>query len=470
MNPRAPAVFLQGSIMRHVVAMTATGSIGLISVFAVDALNLFYISRLGVAELAAAVGFAGTLMFFTTSIAIGLTIAVSALVARSLGRGDRAAAAVISGAAMAITFATTAIVTALTYPFLSQLLSLLGATGVTHDLATDFMRIVHPSTPLLALGMAATGVLRGTGDARRAMYVTLGAAVAAAILDPLLIFLLDLRLTGAAISTVLSRLVLLGVGLNGVVRIHKLMAWPDRTTLMQWARPFFAIGIPAILTQVATPVGNAWITRAIATHGDAAVAGWAVVGRLVPVAFGALFALSGAVGPIIGQNYGAGRVARVRETLGASLVFITLYVVAVWALMAFFSGSIASIFGAVGEARDIIVFFCLWVAGSFLFNGALFVANAAFNNLGHATTSTVFNWGRATLGTIPFVWVGSQMAGAQGVIAGWGLGAVVFGVAAIVVAFRQVNRLPGDGNPDRSPPPPPTAQSPFTSGKGATVG
>lgn len=469
MNPRPPAIFLHGSIPRHVVVMTATGSVGLISVFVVDALNLFYISRLGIAELAAAVGFAGTLMFFTTSIAIGLTIAVSALVARSLGRGDRVAAATISGAAMTMTFVATAIVTALTYPFLSTLLALLGATGVTHDLATDFMRIVHPSTPLLALGMAATGVLRGTGDARRAMYVTLGAAIAAAILDPLLIFVLDLGLTGAAISTVLSRLVLLGVGLNGVIRIHRLMAWPDRTTLTQWSRPFFAIGIPAILTQIATPVGNAWITRAIATHGDAAVAGWAVVGRLVPVAFGALFALSGAVGPIIGQNFGAGQFARVRETLSASLAFITLYVLAVWALLALFSQSIASIFGATGEARDIIVFFCLWVAGSFLFNGALFVANGAFNNLGHATLSTVFNWGRATLGTIPFVWIGSRMAGAPGVIAGWGLGAVVFGIAAIIVAFRQIDRLPGDNGPDR-PTPPPTAHSPFTSAKGATAG
>ncbi len=60
--------------------MTATGSIGLVAVFIVDALNLFYISLLGVQELAAAVGFAATLLFFTISVAIGFTIACSALV------------------------------------------------------------------------------------------------------------------------------------------------------------------------------------------------------------------------------------------------------------------------------------------------------------------------------------------------------------------------------------------------------
>ena len=69
--------------------MASTGAIGLVAIFVVDALNLFYISMLGVQELAAAIGFAGTLMFFTVSVSIGLTIATSALVSRALGRGDR---------------------------------------------------------------------------------------------------------------------------------------------------------------------------------------------------------------------------------------------------------------------------------------------------------------------------------------------------------------------------------------------
>jgi hypothetical protein len=68
---RAPnARFVTGSTMRHVIVMTATGSVGLIAVFIVDALNLFYISLLGIQELAAAIGFASTLLFFTISVAI----------------------------------------------------------------------------------------------------------------------------------------------------------------------------------------------------------------------------------------------------------------------------------------------------------------------------------------------------------------------------------------------------------------
>ena len=84
--------FTTGSTMRHVVVMTATASVGLMALFLVDAINLFYISLLGVTELAAAIGFAGSIQFFMISLSIGLMIAGSATVSRAIGAGDRAAA------------------------------------------------------------------------------------------------------------------------------------------------------------------------------------------------------------------------------------------------------------------------------------------------------------------------------------------------------------------------------------------
>jgi putative MATE family efflux protein len=455
--------------MRHVVVMTATGSVGLIAVFLVDVLNLYYISLLGKEELSAAIGFAGTLLFFTLSVAIGLTIATGALVSRALGRGDREAAARAGGASLVFSVAILAALSAAAFPFLEELLFALGARGRTLELAVSYMQIVLPSSPLIAAGMGAAGILRGVGDARRAMFITLAGAIVAAIVDPILIFALDLELTGAAIATVISRVVILLVGLHGAIIVHRLVNVGTWRTMMQTARPFFAIGVPAIMTQLATPVGNAYVTIEIARYGDDAVAAWAIIGRLVPVAFGAIFSLSGAVGPILGQNYGAGLYHRLQQTMRDALIFTLLYSVAAWALLALFRVEIAELFGATGETLNLIVFFCLLVAGSFLFNGALFVANAAFNNLGHAFWSTLFNWGRATLGTFPFVWAGGRWFGAEGVLAGWGLGAVVFGVASMVVCFRIIARLERDGpkSGDVMPPAPPTAQSPFTSGKGA---
>lgn len=471
--PRASpdqAKFVTGSTMRHVAVMTATGSIGLVAIFVVDALNLFYISMLGVQELAAAIGFAGTLMFFTISVSIGFTIAASALVSRALGRGDRAEAARLGGASMVFMGLSTAAISLAVWPFLDDLVGLLGATGETRRLATRFLQIVIPSSAIVSMGMCATGIMRGAGDARRAMYATLAGGSAAAVLDPLFIFGFGLGLDGAAISTVLSRIVLLAVGIHGAHVVHRLMAMPDWRKLAAAARPFFAIGVPAVLTQVATPVGNAYVTIEMARFGDDAIAGWAIVGRLIPVAFGVIFALSGAVGPILGQNYGARRYDRLYMAMRDALVFVTLYCLAVWLLLALLAQPIAGLFGATGAARELVIFFCLFAAGSFLFNGALFVANAAFNNLGFATYSTLFNWGRSTLGVIPFVWAGAHFYGAKGVIAGWGLGAIIFGVASVIVAFRVVRGIGGRPPTDpETPPPPPAANSPFSTGKAATL-
>jgi putative MATE family efflux protein len=436
--------FTTGSTMRHVVTMTATSSIGLIAVFLVDVLNLFYISQLGQQELAAAIGYASTLLFFHTSIAIGLTIAATALVSRAIGAGGLAAAKQLAGTALLIIGALSLLLTLLTYPLMPALLQMLGAQGETARLAQRFCAMVLPSIPLLALGMCLSALLRAVGDAKRAMYVTLGAAAATAVLDPLFIFGFGLGLDGAAYANICARMVLIGIGLHGVFTIHHLYARPSRAAFMQGLKPFFAIGIPAILTQVATPVGNAAVTAAIAKYGDNAVAGWAVVGRLIPVAFAGLFALSGAVGPILGQNLGAKRYDRLRSTMRDSLKFTLIYVCVMWALLALAGSYIASAFGAVDLGREIIVFFCLFVAGSFLFNGCLFVANAAFNNLGYPLYSTVLNWGRSTLGVIPFVWLGSHWYGAIGVLAGYGLGVVFFGVAGVWLCFHVLGKLERD--------------------------
>ena len=183
-------------------------------------------------------------------------------------------------------------------------------------------------------------------------------------------------------------------------------------------KTIFSIGVPSVLTQIATPVGNAFVTAAISSYGDSAVAGWAVIGRVIPVAFAALFALSGSVGPILGQNLGAGRHDRLRSTMRDSLKVVVGYVLCVWLLLALGGGWIADAFHADGEARALIVFFCVFVAGTYIFNGAVFVANAAFNNLGFVLYSTALNWGRATLGVVPFIWLGGHYFGARGVLGG----------------------------------------------------
>jgi Na+-driven multidrug efflux pump len=308
------------------------------------------------------------------------------------------------------------------------------------ELARRFLWITLPSTALMAVGIACSSLLRSAGHARQAMLVTLLPAVVIAALDPIFIFWLGLGLDGAAIVLVIARAVLLGVGLYGALYREKLLAPVQLGRLRADAARLFAVAGPAVLTNLATPVGAAYVTHSVAQFGASAVAGQATMDRLVPVAFGLIYSLSGAVGPVLSQNLGAKQYGRVREGLWASLWFMVVSVSAAWLLLALLQNPIIAMFSLSGVAAEIVHAFCSWIAGSFLFMGALFVANAAFNNLGRPLWSTAFNWGRATLGTIPFAWWGAQYGPVQ-VLAGQAFGAVLFGSLAMVVAFRLTAKL-----------------------------
>lgn len=440
-SPNPQGRLVSGSTLGHVIRMTGAGSLGLVAVFAVDGLNLFYITLLKKPELTAALGYATTLLFLAMSMSIGLSIAATALTSRALGRGHHHQARQIAGASLIIVGTCMGLLALVCYPLLEPAIHLLGARGQTAERAVTLMRIVLPSWPLLGVGMCLSGLLRATGDARRAMFVTLGAAATALVMDPLLILWLDLELHGVAIATVTVRIAMVAIGMHGLWRVHKLIARPDTALVLRELAPFMAIAMPAVLTQIATPVGNAFVTHAVANYGDDAVAGWTIVQRIIPIAFGVLFALSGAIGPIIGQNFGAQRFDRVTSTVRDSLKVTLVYALTVWALLALGSGWIADAFNTQGQARELVVFFCVFVAGSFLFNGALFVANAAFNNLGFAFYSTALNWARSTLGVIPFVWLGQSWYGAKGALAGYGLGVIAFGVIGMWWCFLVVGKM-----------------------------
>ncbi|MEQ1669541.1 MAG: MATE family efflux transporter, partial [Hyphomicrobium sp.] len=295
--------------------------------------------------------------------------------------------------------------------------------------------------PMLALGMTSSAVLRSVGDARRAMHVTLYGALVNIALDLLFIVWLGWGITGAAVASALARIVVMGIGFYGVIGVHNLMSRPKMATLATDAPDFARIAIPAVLTNVATPAGNAYVTAALAVFGDGAVAGWAIIGRIIPVAFGAIYALSGSVGPILGQNYGARQPERMRQVLTLSLVVMAIFTALAWAVLALFAETLANAFKATGDARALIVYFCGWLSPLFVFLGALFIANAVFNTLGRAHVSTALNWGRATLGTVPFVMAGASLAGAEGVLAGNMIGGVVFGVVAVAIGYQLIGRI-----------------------------
>ena len=437
----APPRFVVGSTMRHVLVMTGTGTAGLIAIFIVDLVSLLYISWLNDPSLTAGVGLATVVMFFTVSINVGLMIPIGALVSRALGAGRRDEARRLATSGTLLMALVAAAVSMIVLPLLPLVLRGLGASDQTFPVAQSFLWISMPTNALMAVGMALSTVLRAAGDAKRSMYATLSVAAVTVILDPLLIFGLGLKSDGAALAINLSRVVYIYVAYRYVTRTHDLLAWPKLKAITADARPFFAIAVPAILTNIAAPVSNAFFTSIMAQFGDQAIAASAIIDRVTPVAFAGLFALAGAIGPVLGQNWGAQRYDRMRQTLKDSLTFTVVYIGCVWLVLFLVRVPITQAFNAPELTAELVQFFCQLSGFIWFFIGLVFVANSSFNNLGYPLLSTFFNWGRATLGMIPFAYFGAQIGGPQGALVGIGAGSVAFGIAAIITAFWTIRRL-----------------------------
>lgn len=435
------AKFTQGPILNHIFVMTLSGTIGLIALFLVDLLDVYFLNLLGIIEITAAVGFAGSILFFTISVGIGLSIGCGARVSQVVGKGDKEVTRrVITHNLVTVAAITTPLALAL-YLLAPTILDWLGAQDQTKQYALDYICIILPTLPLLSMAMAFGGTLRALGEAKRSMWLTLIGALVNAILDPLFIFALDGGIQGAAWATVAARIGMFSYGAWAVAYKQQLLGPIEKRHLKADRKQFYKIAVPAMLTNLSTPIAFAFITAVMATFGDEAIAGSAMVTRIQQVAFAGLFALSGAIGPIAGQNLGAEFFDRIHQTLNKSLQFILIYCALVCTALFALTPALLFVFQAQGLAADIIVWFCYGFSLTYIFNGITFVCNAMLNNLHAAHVSTQFNFAKATLGTMPFVYLGAYWAGPIGIFWGVLIGAAVIAILGIIYTHRHITKL-----------------------------
>ncbi|MEN8831971.1 MAG: MATE family efflux transporter [Pacificibacter sp.] len=446
------AKFLTGNLTQHIVTMSLTSAVGFLALFVVDLVDMLFISMLGIDELAAAVGYAGTILFMTTSISIGMGITGGAMVAKSLGQGDSARATEVLTHVLMIGFAFAVVIASVLYANLHGLTALIGASGETQELAISYLKILIPTMPVMLVGIVASAALRSHGAANLSMMVTLVAGVVNAILDPIFIFVLDLGLDGAAYASFAARFAMAGTAVFYLARRYGGFTGLSFAGVLRDFKPIAAIAIPAMLANIAAPVGGAYVTFAASEFGEAAVAGMAVIGRVTPIAFALIFTMSGSIGPIIGQNFGAGKHDRVRKAYNSSMVLIVVYVIPVVAVLYLLRGVIADVFNATGTARDLIYLFCGPLSLAWIFNGVIFISNASYNNLGHPFYSTWINWGRNTLGIIPFVYVAAQIWGAEGVLIGQMMGGAFAALVAFILSERLMKKSEQDAIPNLKDP------------------
>ncbi len=176
-----------------------------------------------------------------------------------------------------------------------------------------------------------------------------------------------------------------------MIRRAKVLGPFRATHCLSDALLFFAVALPAIATNLATPVGNGIMIEYLSGHGDDAVAGLAIVSLIIPVAFGAVFALTGAIGRIIGQNYGAENFERIRAALWSTMAFSVVAVVLPALLFYLLEAEIVAAFHAKPECGARNLHLHRGCGPDVHLRRGLFIANVAFNNLGRPLWGTLSN-------------------------------------------------------------------------------
>lgn len=381
--------YTSGSLRKAVflLAIPMILELSLESVFAV--VDMFFVGRLGQAAIAT-VGLTESVISLIYSLAIGLSTAATAVVARRIGEKDAPAASRAGAQSLLIGVAVSIIVAIAGAVWAPHVLRIMGAAPEVVALGTPFARIMlGGATPIMLLFLI-NGVFRGAGDAAMAMKSLWVASILNIILCP--IFIHFFGLTGAAIATLIGRSAGVvyqcihlrkGSGMLHLMPQHFLPDWPLAASIVK-------IAWPATLQFIIA--SGSWIVlaRLVAeTGGTTASAGYQIAIRNVVFFILPAWGLSNAAATLVGQNLGAGQTERAAKSVRLTAMYNAIFMAGVMLLFIFCATPIISIFS---KEEDVIAYGAqaLRIIGTgYIFYGIGMVMTQALNGAGDTKSPTV---------------------------------------------------------------------------------
>jgi putative MATE family efflux protein len=411
------------------------------SVFAV--VDIFFVSRLGDNAMAG-VALTESILTLVYTAAMGLSIGVTAMVARRTGESDPDASAqatvqaVILGGLLAVLFAVVGVMWA------EDMLALMGADAATIEVAVPYTKVMLGTNFVIVLLFLQNAAFRGAGDAAIAMRVLWLANGLNIVLDPCLIFGIgpfpEMGVQGAAVATAIGRGTAVFVQLFVLLRLDGRLQVRARHLRVDLSVMFRLVRLSATGT-FQTFIGMAsWIglVRITAGFGPEALAGYAIGVRVILFALLPAWGLSNAAATMVGQGLGAGDPDRAEEAVWVAGKFNVIFLGAAGLLFIIFAPGIVSIFGGTGEASRYAVACLRIVAAGYPFYAYGMVLTAAFNGAGAVWTPTIINLFCFWLLEIPLAWVLAYTLGMgpNGVFAAI---AIAYGTLAVMssVLFKR---------------------------------
>lgn len=406
----ASAKLTQGSITGHLIGQTLPAIIGVAAIMSIGLVDAYFIGQLG-SDALAAISFIFPISVALTSLGVGVMVGINSVVARALGEEDPERAARRANFGIVFAVLVGAIMALALFTLHDPLFRLMNAPDHLLPLIRTYMQPFALGFPLILAIMGFNGVLRGQGEARKTSLVSITYATANWVLDPLLITgafgFEGLGIVGAAYATVIGWAfgAIMAMVLMRRAEIPLDFGLLRDCSLIDPAVSILRVAGPAACSNAINPVGLSILTALVALEGEAAVAGFGAAGRLQSFATVPLLALSGSIGAIVGQNWGAREFDRAREAALWAFGFCIVWGLCIALAMVSGGEFLAFLFT---EDADVASEFALYLsiaAWGYAGFGILIVANGILNAVDKASFALTQSALRVFLVMLPFAWL-----------------------------------------------------------------
>jgi putative MATE family efflux protein len=431
----------QGAISSWLYRLTAPMVLGILSIFLFNLVDTYFISLLGTQSLAA-ISFTFPVTMMIMNLAIGLSIATGAVVARSIGQKDTEQARNWVTSSLYLSFILGCTLAVVGIASQSIVFTWLGASDELILLISDYMTWWYIGCVLLIVLVIVNASIRATGNTKLPSLLMLGSAAINGVLDPLLIFGLgpfpELGMKGAAIATAISWAVAFILVLRYLLKKELITLAIPNGVFAQW-RQLTKLGIPAALTNMLGPLANGIMVAWVAQYGTHAIAAYGVGSRIEPLAMIVIMAFTASLPPFVGQNHGAGKDKRIEQALIKSMQFLFVWQLIVYALLVLFAEPISQIFSDEVQVQSIIQSFLYIVPLTYFAMGFTLVSTATMNALYKTHLSLNINLMRLFIFYLPCAWLGQYFGGLTGLFWGCAIGNLLMGLTMLMLFVRAKN-------------------------------
>jgi putative MATE family efflux protein len=420
-------------------------ALGLIAIFSFEAVDLFFISQLGDAPLAA-IGFTLPVIWLLYGIGIGFEAGAASCVSRAVGKDQQDLARRLTTDTAVLASLAALVLCFIGLATIEPVFSLLGAPEDLIPQINAYMEVWYWVSPLDAALWTCLASIRARGNALLESKIITTAALLNLILDPLFIFGLfgfpRLEIQGAAVASLISVLIMLVYTiwhLHSHLNVFASIFAPFRDILDSW-KHMLEIGIPAMVTNAIIPLSSAIVIAMVAGYGIEAVAGFGIAMRLEPMALIPFYALSAVSSPFFGQNYGAKKWDRLLEARKIIMRFSLGFGLALAIIMSLLADPLASLFTDSATIRAVTVNYIWIVSWSWGAYGIVMSVNASFNGSGRPLPSVLISATRVIFVFLPLAFAGRYLFGLYGLFAASTIANLTVGLMAFVWLKRHITR------------------------------